>query len=88
MATAGVWGDKPWCISFCEREGKVDKPIQTTKVESGSAAFSDTNIGSVPPFLECPVRNLTLFAIPRWVNGIPSSADIPDAVVIPATNEN
>ncbi|KAK0579098.1 hypothetical protein LWI29_021047 [Acer saccharum] len=49
-----------WCIrwqtmvhqNFSAREGRVDKPIYTTKVESGSAAFSATNSGSVPPFLE------------------------------------
>lgn len=57
--------------------------MYTTSVESGSAAFSATKRGSVPPFLECPVRNLTLFAIPLWVNGIPSSAAIPEAAVIP-----
>jgi hypothetical protein len=34
--------------------------MYTTKVVSGSAAFSATNRGSVPPFLECPVKNLTL----------------------------
>uniref|UniRef100_A0A0A9GG66 Sum1 n=1 Tax=Arundo donax TaxID=35708 RepID=A0A0A9GG66_ARUDO len=34
--------------------------MYTTKVVSGSAAFPTTYRGSVPPFLECPVKNLTL----------------------------
>jgi len=82
-ATAGVFGGRPCFINFGARDGSVDRPIYTTKVVSGSAAFSATNRGSVPPFLECPVKNLTLVATPRWVSGIPSSAAIPEAEVIP-----
>ena len=83
-AAAGVFAGRPCCINFNARAGRVDRPIYTTKVESGSAELSATNKGSVPPFLEWPVRNLTLVATPRWVKGIPSSAAIPEAEVIPA----
>jgi hypothetical protein len=59
-ATAGVSGGRPCFINFGARDGSVDKPMYTTKVVSGSAAFPATYRGSVPPFLECPVKNLTL----------------------------
>ncbi len=59
-ATAGVSGGRPCFINLGARDGSVDKPIYTTKVVSGSAAFSATYRGSGPPFLECPVKNLTL----------------------------
>lgn len=87
-AAAGVSGGRPWCINLRARDGRVDRPMYTTKVESGSAAFSATNKGSVPPFLEWPVRNLTLVATPLCVKGIPNSAAIPEAAVIPTRETN
>lgn len=38
---------------------------------------------SSPPSREWPVRYLTDVATPRWVRGIPSSEQMPEAAVIP-----
>ena len=40
-----------------------------------------------PPSRACPVIKVTRVAMPRCVNGIPSSALIPDAAVTPAAAE-
>lgn len=43
----------------------------------------DSSSCSWPPSRECPVKNLTLVARPRWVSGTPMSAQMPDAAVMP-----
>mmetsp|Transcript_8735 Transcript_8735/g.21926 ORF Transcript_8735/g.21926 Transcript_8735/m.21926 type:complete len:281 (+) Transcript_8735:446-1288(+) len=87
-ATAGTFEGMPCSCSCSYRLGRVCSPMYTTSVVCGSAAPATVESSSScsPPSRAWPVRNRTLVATPLCVMGMPNSAQIPEAAVMPGTH--